>query len=166
MSQQAKQRSSLMQPIIVGVVLALLVGSSSPWWWDEVFSAGGSDTSTVPASPVITGGGSDTDAGGATGGSSDEPSGSPGGDDISPTSSNGSGCEIVIENPLVTLYEDTDTFGLEAGRAAPGTYAVQETRTVTFAGNPQRWFRITSGGVTGWLQDSSILIAAKSGPCT
>ena len=76
-----------------------------------------------------------------------------------------SGCAIVIANPLVTLYEDTDTFGLEAGRAPPETYAVEEIRTVTFAGKPQRWFQITADGDTGWVQDSSILIESKSGDC-
>jgi hypothetical protein len=152
-----------MQPILVGVVLALLVGTSSPWWWNEIFAPGSSQTrEAVPDEPAAADGpgpAADDGAGAATDGTRAED------DDGAGDTTARSGCQIVIENPLVTLYEDTDPFGLEAGRASPGSYPVQEIRTVTFAGNPQRWFRITSGAVTGWMQDDAILVAAKSGEC-
>ncbi len=155
-----------MQPIIIGVVLALAVGSSAPWWWSEFFppespsqqgtidDKDSNDNATASSDDTPTQ--SDT----ASGGGEDDAS-----EDDAASSSSTAACTIAIENPLVTLYEDTDTFGLEAGRAPPGSYAVNEIRTVDFAGKPQRWFNITAAGDTGWVQDNSILIASKSGDC-
>ena len=56
-------------------------------------------------------------------------------------------------------------FGLEVGNVPPGTYEVLEIRVVTFAGSPDRWFRVPVGGTSGWVLDSSILIASKSSGC-
>lgn len=76
-----------------------------------------------------------------------------------------SGCTITIENPLVTMYESPDMFGLEVGRIAPGTYSATESTVVTFAGSEQRWFRVAANGQSGWIHDSTILIASKSSQC-
>lgn len=178
MARQPGSGSPILQPIVVGVVIALLVGGSAPWWWDKVFPP------ETPGASATTDG-SDSDSGSGTDLSigndiaedgfeeSEEAADgdaalSGGGDDDTGTTEDGASsgaCEIVIQNPLVTLHEEPDNFGLEVGGVAPGTYIVENVTTVTFANNPQRWFLITANGRSGWLQDSTILIDSKSAGC-
>lgn len=167
--------SSIIGPLVVGVVLALLVGTSSPWWWGEIKGRDGSDPAPVTAAATGNGGGTSGSGGSSSGGGGSAASGgdsaqeaeSPSPPDTASSAVPDDGsCVIEIENPLVTLYEEPDPFGLEAGRAPPGSYRVEEIQTVPFAGSPVRWFRIDADGASGWVEDSSILIASKSGGCS
>ena len=145
-------RPSILQPLIVGVVLALLVGGSAPWWWSELESRDDDATVSTTIQPRTT----------ATTGS---PSAGDDGTDEATTSSDVAGCRITIVNPLVTLFEKPDHFGLEVGRVEPGAYGVREATVVNRGVGDERWFRITADGRTGWLEDSSILIDSKSADC-
>lgn len=148
-----------MQPIIVGVVLALLVGGSAPWWWGEIGTGGGSTETTSSTQVTMTTPTTSrtTNATRGTTGTNDG--------DTSTESIDVADCRITIRNPLVTLREEPDPFGLEVGKVEPGTYAVEEAAIVDRGLGRERWFRISADGRSGWLADSSILIDSKSPGC-
>ncbi len=76
-----------------------------------------------------------------------------------------SGCRVTISNPLASIHEEPDTFSTEIMRVPPGTYEVDEIRTVTFV-SEQRWFLITlRNGRQGWIRDATFEIASKSAEC-
>lgn len=153
---RANGSASIMQPIIVGVVLALLVGGSAPWWWGEIRPGGSSAEVTTTTQAAVTA----PTTGGTTssGGPANTSSGA--GEAIDVTD-----CQITIRNPLVSLREEPDHFALEVGRVEPGSYPVSEATIVDRGLGQERWFRIAANGRTGWLEDNSILVDSKSAGC-
>lgn len=45
-------KGGMLQPIIIGIVLALVAGGSSPWWWNELFPPGGG-SAQPPVGPYM-----------------------------------------------------------------------------------------------------------------
>lgn len=102
----------------------------------------------------------DGDDGGSTGNDAAGGSSEPDND-----GSTGSGCEVVVANPLVVIHEQTDVFSQEVSGVPAGTYPVVGIETVSSPIGSQRWFRISVAGRSGWLRDSSFDIASKSAAC-
>lgn len=107
------------------------------------------------------GAGGAVESGAAERGATDEPDEAEESEGGSP----GSGCEVVVANPLVVIHEQTDVFSQEVSGVPAGTYAVLEIETVSSPIGSQRWFRVEVDGRQGWLRDSSFDIASKSAAC-
>jgi hypothetical protein len=140
--------SKLGLAVIGPVLVLLLAGGSSPWWLPIIFP----QPSPGPSAPSESRGqATPAQTSGASG--SVESSG-PVGD-----------CVITIQNPFVDLHEDPEPFSQVIIRVPPGDYAVFDTAQDDFAGGQQRWLQITADGRTGWIEDNTINIDAKSAGC-
>lgn len=160
----SRNGESIASKIVVGVAVAVITALIVAYLEGELgIIGGGSDTATDATDPPPT---ATTAPPPTTDGAppTDPPPTDPPPTDPPPTTDSGS-CTVTITNPLVTAFEEPDTFGLEVGTVPPGTHGVLETRVVTFAGSPQRWFRIAVGSSSGWIMDSTILIESKSPGC-
>jgi hypothetical protein len=76
-----------------------------------------------------------------------------------------SDCIITIENPLVTLMSEPDTFGSEIINVTEGEY---EPTEYTVEENPvqsQGWFKIRVDSREGWIKNNTWTIASKSAEC-
>lgn len=134
---------------VIGPVLVLmLAGGSSPWWLPVIFPP----SSPGPSAPSESRG-QTTPAQTSRASGSVESSG-PVGD-----------CVITIQNPFVDLHEDPAPFSQVIIRVPPGDYSVSDTAQDDFAGGQQRWLQITADGRTGWIEDTTINIDAKSAGC-
>ena len=142
--------SKLGLAVIAPVLVILLAGGSSPWWLPVIFPS----SSPGPTAPShSTGQTTPRPTPRQTLGGTTESSG-PIGD-----------CVITIKNPLVDLHEDPEPFSQVITRVPEGDYAVSDTAQDDFAGGQQRWLQITADGRTGWIEDNTINIDAKSAGC-
>ena len=76
-----------------------------------------------------------------------------------------SGCVLTIRNPLVQLKRDPNPSTPNVGPARPGQYHRKEYRVANWAGASLGWFLIGADGRSGWIEDDSINIEAKTAPC-
>lgn len=75
------------------------------------------------------------------------------------------GCILTIENSLVTLMSEPDTFSNEIINVPEGDYEPSE---YTMEENPvqtQGWFKIRVDSREGWIKNDTWTIAAKSDEC-
>ena len=149
------ERGSGANVTIVAAVLALVgtIGGAVIGNWEKLFPDD-SATTTVPASnttsvPVISAEVASTVA--------DESPGTA----VIPSDV----CYVTIENPLVALKEEPVSFSNDIMRVPSGDHAVTATTIVSFAGNDDRWMKVSVNGQAGWIRDSIILVAAKSPAC-
>lgn len=75
-------------------------------------------------------------------------------------------CLVTIENPFVPLNEEPDTFALSIMTVPKGDHVVIESAIVKFAGNDERWLKITIEGRQGWIRDDIFNVSAKSSACS
>lgn len=76
-----------------------------------------------------------------------------------------SGCILIIENSLVTLISEPDTFSSEIINVPEGDYEPSE---YTIEENPvqsQGWFKIRVDSREGWIKNDTWTIAEKSDEC-
>jgi len=76
-----------------------------------------------------------------------------------------SGCILTIDNPLVPLMSEPDTFGSEIINVTEGEY---EPTDYTVEENPvqsQGWFKIRVDSREGWIKNNTWTIASKSDEC-
>ena len=140
--------SKLGLAVLAPVLVLVLAGGSSPWWLPVIFPS----SSPGPSAPSeSTGHPTPRQTAGASG---TFESSVPAGD-----------CVITIKNPLVDLHEDPEPFSQVIIRVPPADYAVSDTAQDDFAGEEQRWLQITAEGRTGWIEDNSFNVDAKSAGC-
>jgi hypothetical protein len=76
-----------------------------------------------------------------------------------------SGCILTIENPLVPLMSEPDTFGNEIINVAKGDYEPSEYTVEETTVQSQGWFKIRVDSREGWIKNNTWTIAAKSDEC-
>lgn len=77
-----------------------------------------------------------------------------------------SGCAITISHGLVSLKSEPDTFSRSLTRVPPGEYAPADHIVIDRGHLGQiAWFQISAGGRTGWIEDSTWGIDAKTSGC-
>ena len=145
--------SKLGLAVIAPVLVVLLVGGSSPWWLQVIFPP----SSPGPSAPSHST--SQTTPGQTT------PRPTPGASMTIESLGPLGDCVVTIKNPFVDLHEDPDPFSQAIIQVPPGDYGVSATATGDFAGGQQRWLEITAEGRTGWIEDNTINIDAKSVGC-
>jgi hypothetical protein len=140
--------SKLGLAVIAPVLVILLAGGSSPWWLPVIFPP----SSPGPSAPSH-----------STGQATPRPTPRASG----PFESSGpiGDCVITVTNTLVDLHEDPEPFSQVIMQVPPGDYAVSDTALDDFAGGQQRWLQITADGRTGWIEDNSFNVDAKSAGC-
>ncbi len=73
------------------------------------------------------------------------------------------GCQVTVDNPLVTIFETPSKLGRQIMRIPAGVYTVSSIEiTEPFS---ERWFRISVADRDGWIKDSTFDIASKSPDC-
>jgi hypothetical protein len=75
------------------------------------------------------------------------------------------GCRVTVTNPFAVIRETADPFGQEVVKVPGGDYAVSQVQNTTWAGKPVRWLKIQVGARSGWLEDSTFNVEAKSADC-
>jgi hypothetical protein len=140
--------SKLGLAVIAPVLVILLAGGSSPWWLPVIFPS----SSPRPTAPTHST--SQTTPRPTSGASGTLESSGPIGD-----------CVITVKNPFVDLHEDPEPFSQVIIQVPPGDYAVSDTAQDDFAGGQQRWLQITAEARTGWIEDNSFNVEAKSAGC-
>lgn len=75
------------------------------------------------------------------------------------------GCRITVTNPFAVIRETAEPFGQEIVKVPGGEYAVSKVQNTTWAGNPTRWLKIQVGARSGWLEDTTFNVEAKSADC-
>ncbi|ORA38747.1 hypothetical protein [Mycobacterium aquaticum] len=143
MDVETHSRGKILAAIGVPVAITLLSGATVPWWWHEVFDhhgAGGGSTAQNPGAAAGTEG-------------------------KTPGPVSAGTCAVTVANPLVMLRETPEPFGQESVKVAAGTYKVSDIADTSWAGAPQRWFRIDVGTRSGWIRDDSFSIDSRSDSC-
>jgi hypothetical protein len=150
-ADKARRPESLLSRLLVPIVVALVVGGSAPWWLTKVF-----DGTAASPGPVH-----------SAGGPTAAPPVTQTGGNLPPPTDVGDlvNCVLEITFPFVSLRESPTFKSPEISSVPPGSYSSSQTSVVDFAGQDQRWFRITVGDRTGWVVYDSIQIASKSAGC-
>ncbi|NBC05499.1 MAG: hypothetical protein GVY20_17580 [Bacteroidetes bacterium] len=76
-----------------------------------------------------------------------------------------SGCILTIDNPLVPLMSEPDTFGSEIVNVTEGEYEPTEYTVVENPVQSQGWFKIRVASREGWIKNNTWTIASKSAEC-
>jgi hypothetical protein len=162
-SRGGSPATKLIYTVLGSVLVAALVGTSSPWWWNEFFGDGTDSvaTTTFPATTAAPAG----DAGGGGGGGTTQTTATTAAPDPGTGEVAVSGCTATIENPLVSIRVEPDTFSQEVRRVPVGTHPVLEWKMVPFVGVDSRWLKLQVEADQGWIEDNTILVASTSDEC-
>lgn len=76
-----------------------------------------------------------------------------------------SGCILTIDNPLVPLMSEPDTFGSEIIKVTEGQYQPTEYTVEESPVRSQGWFKISVDSREGWIKNNTWTIASKSDEC-
>ena len=143
---------------VIGLLTALVgLGGVLIANWDTFFGDDDTTTTSAAAEPGTTEATSPPRTSGTT-----QPPATAG---TTATTASSGGCFVTIENPLVPLKEEPDTFSPDVGSVPAGDHPVIESTIVTFGTIDQRWLKIDIGGQQGWIRDSIIQVKAKSSEC-
>ncbi|OBC08950.1 hypothetical protein A5784_06095 [Mycobacterium sp. 852013-50091_SCH5140682] len=142
MDVETHSRGKILAAIGVPVAITLLSGATVPWWWHEVFDRHSVDDSSTAHN-----------------------SSAPSARITAPPTVAAGTCAVTVANPLLTLRETPDPFGQESVKVAAGTYKVSDIADTSWAGAPQRWFKIDVGTRSGWIRDDSFSIDSRSDSC-
>ena len=140
--------SKLGLAVIGPVLVILLAGGSSPWWLPIIFPSSSPEPNVPSHSTRQT-----------------TPRPAPGESGILESLGPVGDCVVTIKNPFVDLHEDPEPFSQVIIQVPPGDYAVSDTAQADFAGGEQRWLEITAEARTGWIEDNTFNIDAKSAGC-
>ena len=86
-------------------------------------------------------------------------------DTTGPPETASTGCVLTITFPFGSLHKSPALQSTEISEVPPGQYQTSDTTVVDFAGQSQRWFKVTASGKTGWLLYDTILVESKSAAC-
>ena len=76
-----------------------------------------------------------------------------------------SGCVVTVHHQFASIREEPHPFAQEIRQVQEGTYAVTDWTVVEFAGSNSRWLRIRVEDDQGWIEDTTMFIAARSSEC-